>query len=55
MSLLDKFNTTVTVFPQIETEDADGNIITKPSDSCQLFTLKVRNTAGYLVELSFCT
>ena len=32
MSLLDKFNTTVTVFPQIETEDAEGNLITKPAD-----------------------
>lgn len=33
MSLLDSGRDIVTVYPEVETEDRDGNIITKPSDT----------------------
>ncbi|HVV11580.1 hypothetical protein [Amycolatopsis sp.] len=33
MSLLDRTNETVTIYPEVVTIDADGNTITKPSDT----------------------
>lgn len=32
MSLLDKFNTTVVVYPEVVIVDEDGNTMTRPSD-----------------------
>lgn len=33
MSLLDSGRDIVTVYPEVDTEDADGNLITRPSDT----------------------
>ena len=48
MSLLDKWNAEVELYPEIVTKDRDGNIMTKPSDEPVMLKvwLQVRGQSG---------
>lgn len=48
MSLLDQGRDIVTVFPEVESEDSDGNILTRPSDTgfTTRAALQVQSTSG---------